>query len=157
VDRRQTGTRGKILSATQGTGIERKRASNVHSKLGNQRRNWELKPSEENSRARPIDSLRAGIESELEHRDERRGAANRTEQGAPAMGAATELGGRLRAEEAAVGKIAMEPSVVWCLRTTPSRAMGFTPFFLVYGAEAVLPTDLEYGSPRTKSYDDRSN
>jgi ribonuclease HI/transposase InsO family protein len=38
------------------------------------------------------------------------------------------------------------PSVVWSLRTTPSRATGFSPFFLVYGAEAVLPTDLEYGS-----------
>jgi transposase InsO family protein len=49
------------------------------------------------------------------------------------------------------------PSVVWSLRTTPSRAMGFTPFFLVYGAEANLPTDLEYGSPRTRAYDDRSN
>jgi hypothetical protein len=35
--------------------------------------------------------------------------------------------------------------------------MGFTPFFLVYGVEAILPTDLEYGSPRTKAYDDRSN
>jgi hypothetical protein len=31
---------------------------------------------------------------------------------------------------------------------------GFSPFFLVYGAEAVLPTDLEYGSPRIKVYDD---
>jgi transposase InsO family protein len=40
------------------------------------------------------------------------------------------------------------PAVVWSLRTTPSRATGFTPFFLVHGAEAVLPTDLEYGSPR---------
>jgi hypothetical protein len=49
------------------------------------------------------------------------------------------------------------PSVVWSLRMTPCRATGFTPFFLVYGAEAVLPTDLEYGSPRTKVYDDRSN
>jgi ribonuclease HI/transposase InsO family protein len=49
------------------------------------------------------------------------------------------------------------PSVVWSLRTTPSRATGFTPFFLVYGAEAILPTDLEYGSPRTKTYDDQSN
>jgi transposase InsO family protein len=49
------------------------------------------------------------------------------------------------------------PSVVWSLRTTPSRATGFTPFFLVYGAEVVLPTNLEYGSPRTKAYDDRSN
>jgi transposase InsO family protein len=33
------------------------------------------------------------------------------------------------------------PSVVWSLRTTPNRATGFSPFFLVYGAEAVLPTD----------------
>jgi hypothetical protein len=49
------------------------------------------------------------------------------------------------------------PLVVWSLRTTPSRATGFSPFFLVYGAEAVLPTDLEYGSPRTRAYDDRSN
>jgi hypothetical protein len=49
------------------------------------------------------------------------------------------------------------PSVVWSLRTTPSRAMGFTSFFLVYGAEAILPTDLEYGSPRTRAYADQSN
>jgi transposase InsO family protein len=49
------------------------------------------------------------------------------------------------------------PSVVWSLRTTPSRATGFTPFFLVYGAEAILPTDLEYGSSRTRAYDARSN
>jgi hypothetical protein len=49
------------------------------------------------------------------------------------------------------------PSVVWSLRTTLSRATGFSPFFLVYGAEAVLPTDLEYGSPRTKAYDDQNN
>jgi ribonuclease HI/transposase InsO family protein len=49
------------------------------------------------------------------------------------------------------------PSVVWSLRTTPSRATGFSPFFLVYGTEAILPTDLEFGSPRTKAYDDRSN
>jgi ribonuclease HI/transposase InsO family protein len=49
------------------------------------------------------------------------------------------------------------PSVVWSLRTTSSWATGFSPFFLVYGAEAILPTDLEYGSPRTKAYDDRGN
>jgi hypothetical protein len=47
--------------------------------------------------------------------------------------------------------------VVWSLRMTPSRATGFTPFFLVYGADAVLSTDLEYGSSRTKAYDDRNN
>ena len=44
------------------------------------------------------------------------------------------------------------PSVIWSLRTTPSRATSFTPFFLVYGAEAMLLTYLEYGSPRLKSY-----
>ena len=47
------------------------------------------------------------------------------------------------------------PSVIWSLRTTPSRATGFTPFFLVYGTEAMLPTDLEYGSPRLKAYQEQ--
>jgi transposase InsO family protein len=49
------------------------------------------------------------------------------------------------------------PVVVWSLRTTPSRATGFTLFFLVYGVEVVLPMDLEYGSPRVKSYDEGTN
>jgi transposase InsO family protein len=49
------------------------------------------------------------------------------------------------------------PLVVWSLRTTPSRATGFSLFFLVYEAEAILPTDLEYDSLRTKAYDDQSN
>jgi hypothetical protein len=49
------------------------------------------------------------------------------------------------------------PAVVWSLRTTPSRATGFTLFFLVHGAEAVLPTDLEYGSPRVRGYDEDAN
>jgi hypothetical protein len=49
------------------------------------------------------------------------------------------------------------PSVIWSLRTTPSRATGFTPFFLVHGAEAVLPTGLEYGSPKAKGYDENTN
>ena len=31
------------------------------------------------------------------------------------------------------------------------------PFFLVYGAEAVLPIDLEYGSPRLQAYNEQSN
>ena len=49
------------------------------------------------------------------------------------------------------------PSVIWSLRTTPSRATGFTPFFLVYGVEAVLPTDLEYGLLRLKAYQEQQN
>jgi hypothetical protein len=49
------------------------------------------------------------------------------------------------------------PSVLWSLRTTSIRATGFTPFFLVYGSEAMLPTDVEYGSPRLKAYNEKSN
>jgi transposase InsO family protein len=49
------------------------------------------------------------------------------------------------------------PSVIWSLRTTPRRATGFTPFFLVYGAEAVFPTNLEYGSLKVKGYDENAN
>jgi transposase InsO family protein len=49
------------------------------------------------------------------------------------------------------------PTVVWSLRTTLSRATGFTPLFLVYGTEAVLPTDLEYGWPIVKGYDEGAN
>jgi hypothetical protein len=49
------------------------------------------------------------------------------------------------------------PSVIWSLRTTPSRAREFTPFFLVYGVEAVLLTDLEYGSPKLRGYEEDSN
>jgi transposase InsO family protein len=36
------------------------------------------------------------------------------------------------------------PSVLWSLRTMPSRATRFTLFFLVYGSEAMLPADVEY-------------
>jgi transposase InsO family protein len=49
------------------------------------------------------------------------------------------------------------PVVVWSLKTTPSWATGFTPFFLVYGAEAILPMDLEYGSPRFRGYNEGTN
>jgi transposase InsO family protein len=37
------------------------------------------------------------------------------------------------------------------------RPTGFTPFFLVYGVEAILPTDLEYGSPSVQGYDEGAN
>jgi hypothetical protein len=41
--------------------------------------------------------------------------------------------------------------VIWSLRTTPRWAMGFMPFFLVYGAEAILSIDLEHGSLRLRA------
>jgi len=44
--------------------------------------------------------------------------------------------------------------VLWGNRTTPSRATGETPFFLVYGAEACLPPEIHLGSPWVQAFDD---
>ena len=46
------------------------------------------------------------------------------------------------------------PVVLWSLRMTPSWATSYTPFFMVYGSEAVLPTKLDYGAPRIRAYDE---
>ena len=39
-------------------------------------------------------------------------------------------------------------------KTTLSRATGYTPFFMVYGSEAILMTNLDYGAPRVRAYDE---
>lgn len=39
------------------------------------------------------------------------------------------------------------PSVLWSLRTTPNRSTQYTPFFMVYGDEAVMPHDLRFDAP----------
>ena len=44
------------------------------------------------------------------------------------------------------------PAVLRSLRNTPNRSTGFTPFFLVYGAEAVISTDVEFDSLRVMMY-----
>jgi transposase InsO family protein len=44
------------------------------------------------------------------------------------------------------------PSVLWSMRTTPNSSTGYTPFFLLFGAEAVLPTDVCYSAPRVAAY-----
>ena len=49
--------------------------------------------------------------------------------------------------------LAEVPAILWSPRTTPNRSIGFTPFFLAYGAEAVLPSDLDHGTPRVKAFD----
>nr|ABA95990.1 retrotransposon protein, putative, unclassified [Oryza sativa Japonica Group] len=38
------------------------------------------------------------------------------------------------------------PSVLWVVRTTPTSSNKETPFFLVYGSEAMLPTELRHQS-----------
>ena len=30
-------------------------------------------------------------------------------------------------------------------------------FFMVHGSEAILPTDLDYGAPRVKAYNEQKN
>ena len=34
------------------------------------------------------------------------------------------------------------------------QAMGFTPFFLIYGADIVLPEEIGYASPRVRTYNE---
>jgi hypothetical protein len=47
-----------------------------------------------------------------------------------------------------VGRWAAEvPWVLWSLWMMPNRPIGFTLFIMVYRAEAVLSTNLQYGSP----------
>jgi hypothetical protein len=46
------------------------------------------------------------------------------------------------------------PKVVWGLRTQVSRATGYSPFFLVYGSEAMLPTDLIWTSLKIEQYEE---
>jgi hypothetical protein len=44
--------------------------------------------------------------------------------------------------------------VVWGLQTQPSRNTGVSLYFMVYGAEAVLPADIEFRSPRVENYNE---
>jgi hypothetical protein len=39
----------------------------------------------------------------------------------------------------------------------PNRSTGYTPFFLVYDTDAILPTDIEYDSPWVATYADADN
>ena len=46
------------------------------------------------------------------------------------------------------------PAVVWGLRTQASRSTGVSPYFMVYGSEAILPTDIAFRTPRVENYDE---
>ncbi|XP_051229579.1 uncharacterized protein [Lolium perenne] len=57
----------------------------------------------------------------------------------------------------AVGAWAEElDSVLWSSRTTPNRSTGFKHFFLIYGSEAVLPSDIIHDSPRVSTYNEKN-
>ena len=49
------------------------------------------------------------------------------------------------------------PSVLWSIHTTPNRSTGYTPFFMVYGVEAVLLSDIHHDSPRVAAYIEANN
>ena len=46
-------------------------------------------------------------------------------------------------------------SVLCGLRTTPNHTTGYTPFFMVYGVEAVLTCAIFHDSPRVCMYEER--
>jgi hypothetical protein len=45
------------------------------------------------------------------------------------------------------------PNALWGLRTQPTKPTGQTPYFLVYGSEAILPTDMMWESLAVEQYD----
>jgi transposase InsO family protein len=49
------------------------------------------------------------------------------------------------------------PSMLWSLRTTPNAATQETPFFLVHGAEVVLPVEITHEAPRIAAYDEATS
>src|SRR3954468_7973035 len=57
-------------------------------------------------------------------------------------------------EQAAGNWVEELPAVLWSLRTTPNTSTQYTPFFMVYGAEAMLPHDLKFRSPRISGYEE---
>ena len=46
-------------------------------------------------------------------------------------------------------------SIFWGMQTTLNCTTGYTPFFMVYGAEAVFPCDIIHDSHRVRMYDER--
>jgi hypothetical protein len=46
------------------------------------------------------------------------------------------------------------PRVIWGFRTQVSSSTGFSPIVLVYGSEAVLPTDDAFRAPRIQFYEE---
>jgi transposase InsO family protein len=49
------------------------------------------------------------------------------------------------------------PSMLWGLRTTPNAATQETTFFLVHGAEAMLPVEFTHEAPRIAAYDETTS
>jgi hypothetical protein len=45
------------------------------------------------------------------------------------------------------------PNAIWGLRTQPTKPTEQSPYFLVYGSEAILPADVMWESTAVEQYD----
>src|SRR4051812_23599646 len=43
---------------------------------------------------------------------------------------------------------------MWSIHATTTKPTGETPFFLIYGAEVVMPIEIKHGSPRVLPFND---
>ena len=70
----------------------------------------------------------------------------------------TILNGLKRRLDRAKGRWAEElPKFLWAYHTTPRRSTGETPFSLMYGAEVVIPTEVNLCSARVVGFDPVQN
>jgi hypothetical protein len=46
------------------------------------------------------------------------------------------------------------PNALWGPRTQPTNPMGQSPYFLIYGSEAILPADIMWESPAVEQYNE---
>jgi hypothetical protein len=46
------------------------------------------------------------------------------------------------------------PNALWGLHTHPTKPTGQSPYFLVYGSEAILPADVMWDLPTVEQYDE---
>ena len=46
-------------------------------------------------------------------------------------------------------------SVLLGLWTMPNQTTGYTPFFMMYNIEAILPCDIIHDSPRVRMYEEK--
>ena len=49
------------------------------------------------------------------------------------------------------------PHVLWTYRTTPRRSTGETPFSMSYGAEVVIPIEIDFPTLRTQTFNPKDN
>ena len=49
------------------------------------------------------------------------------------------------------------PAMVWGLRTQPSHNTDISPYFMVFGSEAILPADIAIRAPKVENYNEENS